>query len=367
MIIYRTEPYRIQMRNIMLLDDIESKGVVYVNKDTYDQALLLSGRLDGDPQRVLNIIKTPKNQIYLTIAGLKGLMENMIKTMPKPLNMLAPFLILCATNQGIEWKADDRVFAYGILHQFSQLTDFNSITTVSAEVRSNVSLPTALLMQYQASWDELCSSLTDKVVLGEPTEDEISANAGLSLETKFAELESKMLKSVTSAIESAVARIPVTIQQVPNSQQGAIWSNGAVISQPAQMVQPTQQAQPVQPAQTAQPVQPTAPAPTPVAPAAVQQQPAAQAQQNSAPKSEDEQKADDILAIIEAMKNDSKKRDEDRKKKMGEAKPATPKPEAAPAQKTTDDGKTVIPLQTGARSTAQESKEINQVFDEFDF
>ena len=45
MILYRKEPYPIQMKNVMLLDDTKSGGVVYVNKNTYDQALLLSGRL----------------------------------------------------------------------------------------------------------------------------------------------------------------------------------------------------------------------------------------------------------------------------------------------------------------------------------
>lgn len=166
MILYRKEPYPIQMKNVMLLDDVKSGGVVYVNKTTYDQALLLSGRLDGDPKRVLDILKSPKNEIYRTMLGLKGLMEEMMSSMPKPVNMLAPFLIFCTQNQGIEWDANNREFGYGILHQFSQLVDFNAITLVPTEVRNNITVATTVLKEYQTSWDDLCSSLKDNVVLG---------------------------------------------------------------------------------------------------------------------------------------------------------------------------------------------------------
>ena len=86
--------------------------------------------------------------------------------MPKPINMLAPFLIFCVQNQGIEWDANDREFGYGILHQYSQLVDFNAITLVPAEVRNNIIVATSVLKEYRTSWDDLCSSLKDNVVLG---------------------------------------------------------------------------------------------------------------------------------------------------------------------------------------------------------
>lgn len=165
MILYRKEPYPIQMRNVMLLDDVKSGGIVYVNKTTYDQAITLAGRLDGDPKRVLDIIRTPKNEAYRVTIGLKDLVADMMASMPKPLNMLAPFLIFCVQNQGIEWKSDDREFAYGILHQFSQMFDFNAITLVPTEVRNNINLPTAILKEYQTSWDDLCMTLKDVVVV----------------------------------------------------------------------------------------------------------------------------------------------------------------------------------------------------------
>lgn len=165
MILYRKEPYPLQMKNIMLLDDVKSGGVVYVNKATYDQALMLHSRFDGNVQRVADTIKSKKTEVYITIPNLPKVIETMGKTMPEPLNILAPFLMLCANNTGIEWNVEDREMVYGILHQYSQLIDFNAMTLVPAEVRANVQFPTSLLKQYKVSWEDLCSTLEDKVVL----------------------------------------------------------------------------------------------------------------------------------------------------------------------------------------------------------
>lgn len=169
MILYRKEPYPLQMKNIMLLDDVKSGGVVYVNKATYDQALMLHSRFDGNVQRVADTIKSKKTEVYITIPNLPKVIETMGKTMPEPLNILAPFLMLCANNTGIEWDVENREMVYGILHQYSQLIDFNAMTLVPAEVRANVQFPTSLLKQYKVSWEDLCSTLEDKVVLAPKT------------------------------------------------------------------------------------------------------------------------------------------------------------------------------------------------------
>lgn len=169
MILYRKEPYPLQMKNIMLLDDTKSGGVVYVNKATYDQALMLYSRFDGNVKRVTDTIKSKKTEVYITVPNLPNVIEAMGKTMPEPLNVLAPFLMLCANNEGLEWNVDDREMAYGILHQYSQLIDFNAMTLVPAEVRANIQFPTSLLKQYKVSWDDLCSTLEDKVMLAPKT------------------------------------------------------------------------------------------------------------------------------------------------------------------------------------------------------
>lgn len=170
MILYRKEPYPLQMKNIMLLDDIKSGGVVYVNKETYDQALMLYSRFDGDYKRVINTINCKKTEAYVATPGLPKLIDNMATSMPAPINILAPFLIYCTQNQGIEWNSEDREMAYGILHQYSQMINFDAITQVPAEVRLQVSFPTTLLKQYKTSWDDLCSTLKDTVVMGSLTQ-----------------------------------------------------------------------------------------------------------------------------------------------------------------------------------------------------
>lgn len=165
MIIYRKEPYPLQMRNIMLLDDNSTGGVVYVSKATYDQALLLHGRFDGNPQRVLDTIKGKGTEVYVFNNPLKELVEKACKEFPEPLNMVAPFLIYATSNQNIDWTKADMVTAYGIVHQLSQLIDFNATTLVPKEIRMQLSLPTAILMQYETSWNELCSTLEERLAL----------------------------------------------------------------------------------------------------------------------------------------------------------------------------------------------------------
>ena len=165
MILFRKEPYHLQMRNIMLLDDNMLGGVIYVSKSTYDQALMLSSRVDGDYNRIVQILRGKGTDLYVTVPGLPALIDKMAKGMPEPINILAPFLMFCSTNKGIDWNADNAVeMSYGILHQYSQMIDFNAMTLVPSEVRANVTFPTTLLLQYETSWDELCSTLKDRVV-----------------------------------------------------------------------------------------------------------------------------------------------------------------------------------------------------------
>lgn len=371
MIIYRNEPYPIQMRNIILLDDIESGGVLYVNKDTYDQALLLSGRLDGDPARVLSILKTPKNEVYRTMIGLKGLMDTMMQTMPKPLNMLAPFLIFCYQNQGIEWDAKNRVMAYGILHQFSQLVDFNTITLVPAEVRSNLSLPTIMINQYQASWDDLCKSLEDKLVTISTGGEGSSVDSG-ELQS-LRELITKMQEQVVNAVSEASAAkaladkaATASAMPMPMPMGSPMWNTQPL---PGMNEDPAVSGyiEPVDYEQHQQPkVEAVVPETTDSKNETAEEKPA-QADVNAAKidakadagKNNDEAMADDVMAIINAMKAEAAERDKEREKKLGAI---TPKAEPQEAKE-----EKVQPIHTSARSTEAEAKELNAVLDEFDF
>lgn len=165
MILYKKEPFPLQMKNIMLIDDPTTGGCVYLSKQTYDQAIILHNRLDGDPKRVLSLLMGPKFMNYGSVPGMTKALNFAMENMPEPINCLAPFLLYCIDNKGIDWENLTIETVYGILHMFSQLVDFNAITLVPVEVRANMSLPTAIVLQYEAAWDDLCSSLKDKVVM----------------------------------------------------------------------------------------------------------------------------------------------------------------------------------------------------------
>lgn len=222
MIIYKRTPIEIQMKNIMLLDDITG-GVVYVDKATYDQAILLFSRFDGDIRRILKSIESNKTAGYESIAGFKETLEMMMDTMPEPLNAVAPFLLYCANNKGIEWNKDDREFAYGALHQLSQLLDFNAITLVPAEVRSMITISTVILKQYKNAWNDLTAMLDERVVRIPTAAWEQFQNNIVGLEKKVSELEEKVKEG--SIVQVVTPQYQQSIQQV----------------------QPVQQAQPVQP------------------------------------------------------------------------------------------------------------------------
>lgn len=227
MIIYKKAPIEIQMKNIMLLDDDITGGVVYVDKATYDQAILLFSRFDGDIRRILKSVESNKTSGYESIAGFKETLEVMMNTMPEPLNAIAPFLLYCANNKGIEWDKNDREFAYGALHQLSQLLDFNAITLVPAEVRNMITISTVILKQYKNAWNDLTMMLDEKVV-------RIPTAAWEQFQTNIVGLEKKV-----GELEEKVREGSLTQTVTPQYQQ------------PIQSVQQKQSTQPfVQPAQT---------------------------------------------------------------------------------------------------------------------
>lgn len=164
MILYRKEPYPLQMKNIILLDDSKSEGVIYVSKNTYDQALILYNRFDGNVSRIQSSLISNATSGWSDVPGLADVITDMSESMPMPLNALAPFLMYCSKNYDITWNVENREQTYGVLHQYSQLIDFNAVTLVPTEIRNQVTFPTAILKQYEASWDDICSTLKEKVV-----------------------------------------------------------------------------------------------------------------------------------------------------------------------------------------------------------
>ena len=164
MILYKKEPVPMLMHNIMMLDDSSTGGVVYVSKATYDQALMLWSRFEGDVNALFKFIKVPK-ETWKEIPGLFDSMKKLKDILPEPINMLVPFLKLLYDNKGLDFTDAPIEFIYGVLHQMSQLLDFNSVTLVPMEVSAKISIPTVLLKGYEQSWEDICETLDDKAVL----------------------------------------------------------------------------------------------------------------------------------------------------------------------------------------------------------
>ena len=169
MILYSKEPLSIKMKNIMMLDDIKTGGVVYVSKQTYDQALLLFSRFDNNKDRLLNAVASNVNSDFYKNENLVKYMNDFFENAPKPINALAVFLINAAKHTNIEWNLDNVEIGYGILHMMSRMVDFNAMTLVSRDVRASLDAPAIVLMSYKESWENLLSTLEDYIVSVQPT------------------------------------------------------------------------------------------------------------------------------------------------------------------------------------------------------
>ena len=165
MILYRKEPYPLQMKNIILLDDYSTGGVVYVSKVTYEQAVVLFDRQEGDVNNLMRFFNQDGDVAWKSVPGLKELMGAFKDSAPEPLNILAPFLRMLGKNKGLDLTDAPIEKAYGILHQISNMIDFNAITLVPASVRTPISIPNILLNSYQQSWDNICTSLEEQVAM----------------------------------------------------------------------------------------------------------------------------------------------------------------------------------------------------------
>lgn len=163
MILYQKEPLALQMRNTIMLDDNATGGCIYVSKATYDQALLISSRFDGDINRVLTQVK--KNDDYKQIEGIFAAMREFKDSAPEPINILAAFACCLNPKLPMSFLEDGHIKLYGVLHMMSLMLDFNAMTLVPSSVRATVDIPNIMIKGYEASWADLTHSLIDDVVL----------------------------------------------------------------------------------------------------------------------------------------------------------------------------------------------------------
>ena len=147
MILYREEMTNVIQRNVLLLE-LAGGDYLYVSQNTYDQALLLYDRFEGEKGVLNRTIGEGSNK--------KEYADFFFENAPEPICILAPFLntLLC----DMELKLEMRMLC-GVLHQMSQTIDFNSFVNVPKEVRAKVKFSKTTLVGYEKSWDDILLKL----------------------------------------------------------------------------------------------------------------------------------------------------------------------------------------------------------------
>lgn len=169
MLIYSKEPLNVMMKNILLLDDPFTNGYIYVNKETYDQALSLYITYNQDIGRVRQTISGKGMLNWAANKVISRVVNLCSENFCSPINMLAPYLAYTLPI-GVEWPEDDEEIirmAYGVLHQMSQFTNFYATSLMPAGAKADITIPKNIVMAYEESWKAQLETL-DKCVVAIP-------------------------------------------------------------------------------------------------------------------------------------------------------------------------------------------------------
>lgn len=217
MILYQEKPYRgINMRNILLLDDETSGGVIYVSQNTYDQAKAILTRFDNQYGQAWKHCVAGK---VTTADAVYPLAVEWKKTVPEPLNYLAFAFQYIKDAAGIEWESVSRRDMFGYMHELSMMIDFNACTLAPPELRAQVIIPTTILKSYEESWKDLTEKLEDRIVVDyRPTESTRLADMSVG---QFKELLSTINLSANVNAQQTIQPVQQThstIKQVPKQE-----------------------------------------------------------------------------------------------------------------------------------------------------
>lgn len=204
MLIYSNEPLNVMMKNILLLDDLFTGGYVYVNKETYDQALSLSITFNQDIGRVKQTISGKGMLNWAANAKINHVVSLCAEHFAQPLNMLAPYLAYTLPI-GVEWPDEDEdiiKMAYGVLNQMSGFTNFYGTALMPAGAKAEITIPKNIIMAYEDSWKAQLDTL-DKCVVAVPVYIEGSKPASTDSKGSLKEMlaDPEIKRAVDSNIE----------------------------------------------------------------------------------------------------------------------------------------------------------------------
>lgn len=190
MILLRSENLYVQQPNVIMLENkVEDEDkYFYVSFDTYNAALKLSDRFDGDVHHIAKLINRDCH---------KEQVEFFFNNAPEPIDILAPFIALA--DEDIELTNDIELLT-GVLHQVSMMIDFNNYTQVNEELRSSVTLTKSMVRAYKQSWE----NITMKIRVSDIDVDNIPA-------TLIKKIVEEVFGGITLQAPTVVAGTPMQV------------------------------------------------------------------------------------------------------------------------------------------------------------
>ncbi len=172
MIIFKEKAISIAQENCIMLElENEVQGFIYLSKSTYDQALLLSDRLEGEVSYLRKVLSGSATSHAEEI-------QYFYETAPEPLNILAPFIGLVKAD--VKLERNMRTLC-GVLHVMSMAIDFNEFSKVPASVRANVEFGKSAIRKYEQSWNDM----EVKIKVADIDLENVSVEAVADILTKF--------------------------------------------------------------------------------------------------------------------------------------------------------------------------------------
>jgi hypothetical protein len=150
MIYFSESPLKAWQPNLIMLDLEDDIGHIYVTRNTYDQAVLLSDRFNHEPDLVMDKLGCPKTQ--------EDTVSYMIAVLPLPINILVPFYNLIDSSVKLDVENIKQVI--GVLSYMSMNLDFNMILKVPFEVRANLVFTKSILLDYQGHFEDFNFRIT---------------------------------------------------------------------------------------------------------------------------------------------------------------------------------------------------------------
>ena len=127
--------------NVITLE-VEAGGYLYVDKTTYEQAVVIYHKYRDDYEGLCKLIGVENHTAEIAFAN---------EHLPAPISYLAPFLTTLDSKVKMDGSLGQMV---GCLHVISRNIDFTSFLRIPAEIRRSVSFNGHITEEYSLQWTE---------------------------------------------------------------------------------------------------------------------------------------------------------------------------------------------------------------------